>query len=67
VERKDNVLVAWIGLGLVVVGSIAALWAVGNLADGLAELPHHWWSTLATVPMAIGVAITTLALARLSR
>jgi len=58
---------AWLGLALIVAGTVAALWAVGELPDGLAELPRHWWSTLAALPIALGVVTTAVALTRLSR
>ena len=58
---------AWLGLALTAVGAITALWAAGELSDGLIELPRHWWSTLATLPVAIGIVATAVSLMRLSR
>jgi MFS superfamily sulfate permease-like transporter len=66
-EQRHDVQMAWLGFALVVAGTIAALWAVGNLNGGLAEVPHHWWSTLATIPIILGVATTAAGLVRLSR
>lgn len=45
---------AWVGLTVIVAGTIPAVWAAGELASGLAELPRHWWSTLATLPVGVG-------------
>src|SRR5262249_38760415 len=67
VESRKDGRIAWVGLALIVVGTVAALWAVGQLADGVAELPRHWWSTLAALPMALGIVITAAGLAKLSR
>lgn len=58
---------AWLGLAIIIVGAITALWAVGNLTDGLTELPRHWWSTLAALPIVLGVATTATALTRLAQ
>ena len=62
-----DVRLAWLGLALIVVGTIPALWAVGELSDGLVELPRHWWSTIAALPIAVGVVTTAAGLTRLSR
>jgi len=67
VRGQSAVRYAWLGLAAIVVGMIPALWAVGNLSDGLAELPRHWWSTVAALPIALGVVTTAIALTKLSR
>jgi hypothetical protein len=67
VEASKNVRIAWLGLALIVAGTIPALWAVGQLSDGLAEVPHHWWSTVAIVPIALGILTTAAGLFGLSR
>lgn len=58
---------AWVGLALIVFGVIPALWATGELSDGLVELPRHWWSTIAALPIALGIMMTAVGLLRLSR
>ena len=57
--------VAWLGLVLIAAGVIPALWAAGELMGGILEIPHHWWSGLAMVPLLIGVAITAFGLVRI--
>ncbi len=47
---------ALVALGLVTVG-----WAVTELQDGITELPRHWWSSLAAVPLLGGLIATWLA------
>jgi hypothetical protein len=58
---------AWLGLALIAVGAITALWAAGELSGGLVELPRHWWSTLATLPITVGIVVTAVSLTRLAR
>jgi hypothetical protein len=45
----------------VVLGAAGLGWAVSELQDGLTEVPQHWWSTLATLPLLLGVGILCLA------
>jgi sulfite exporter TauE/SafE len=44
-----------IGVGVAAIG-----WATGQLADGVREIPSHWWSTLACAPLAVGVALAAV-------
>ena len=66
-EASKNVRIAWLGLALIVAGTIPALWAVGHLSEGLAEVPRHWWSTLAVLPIMLGIIMTAVGLFGLSR
>jgi hypothetical protein len=49
------------GAVLAVAGAVASAWAVTALRDGIVELPSHWWSTAAAVPLACGVGIVAVA------
>lgn len=42
-------------------------WAVGQLQDGAAELPQHWWSTAPLVVSGLGVLLAALTLSGLRR
>lgn len=42
-------------VALSVMGVLVLAWTATALHDGLAELPTHWWSTLAAVPLAAGI------------
>ena len=64
---KRTESVAWLGLALVVVGVPPALWAAGELTGGLTEIPRHWWSGMAIIPLAIGIAVTAIGIARLAK
>jgi len=71
IEPEDTMesrgVFAWLGLALMVAGVIPALWAAGELSQGLIELPRHWWSALATMPLGLGMVLTTAALLRARR
>ncbi len=47
---------------LTVIGLIGTAWAVPQLQHGLAEVPMHWWSTLAALPAALGASLLALSL-----
>lgn len=51
-----------VGLALVLLGTVGAAWAAGELAGGIAEIPRHWWSALATTPVAVGALLILLSL-----
>jgi hypothetical protein len=59
--------VAWLGLMLIATGLLPALWAASEVAGGLIDVSRHWWSTLAIAPIAVGVAMTAIGLARANR
>lgn len=71
IEPEDTMeskgTLAWLGLALTIAGVIPALWAAGELSEGLVALPRHWWSALATLPLALGIVLTTAALLRAQR
>jgi hypothetical protein len=46
-----------IGLALMVLGIMGAVWSSIELTYGFVEIPRHWWSTLATAPLLIGAII----------
>lgn len=46
---------------LSIIGVLSVAWAVTELQDGIAELPRHWWSTLAAAPLIAGVIISAVA------
>lgn len=64
---KRTAGIAWLGLILIATGMLPALWAAAELTGGVLDMPRHWWSTLATVPFVVGVAITAIGVARLNR
>lgn len=64
---EHGMRLAWTGLVLIAVGMVPSLLAVGELTDGLAELPRHWWSSFAVLPMVAGFAVTSFGLVRLSK
>ena len=64
---KNTETVAWLGLALIAVGVLPALWAAGELTGGSTELLRHWWSGIAIVPLVLGIAVTAIGIARLSR
>jgi hypothetical protein len=47
-----------VGVALLVLGAVTTTWAVTELSNGLIELPMHWWSTAAALPLALGVLLT---------
>jgi len=62
-EKAFRTLVL-MGTLLVVVGAINTTWAAGELSEGIGEIPRHWWSSLATLPLIAGVALLLLAAIR---
>lgn len=61
-ERKDHVrYLGVVGLGLIALGLGGVWWAVPRLAHGLVEIPQHWWSTLAVLPLIAGTALAVVA------
>lgn len=42
---------------LMVVGLVGAFVTSGQLTNGWVEIPMHWWSTLATAPLFVGVLL----------
>jgi hypothetical protein len=65
--RSKGTTLAWVGLTIIVAGTIPALWAAGELAGGLTELLRHWWSTVATLPLGVGILTTMAGLVKVSR
>lgn len=55
-----------VAAALMVVGIGTTWWATTELADGLRELPSHWWSGLAMAPLLLGLALLGLSV-RLQR
>ena len=47
-----------VGVALLVVGAVTTTWAVTELSNGVIEIPMHWWSAAAAVPLALGVLLT---------
>ncbi|MDQ4070088.1 MAG: hypothetical protein M3203_11540, partial [Actinomycetota bacterium] len=62
-DRRTTLMrtVRAVAVMLVAVGGVAVTWAVTELQGGIAELPSHWWSGLATVPLLAGLALSWLA------
>jgi hypothetical protein len=58
---------AWTGFVLVVAGLFPAAWAIGELAEGVIEVPRHWWSTLSVLPLVAGLFMTAAGLVGLGR
>jgi hypothetical protein len=50
-----------VSVALIVVGVIATALAAGQLAGGWTEIPHHWWSNAAAVPLGAGVVPAVVA------
>ena len=50
---------AWflVGAILVIAGTVGVAWSAPQLTHGLVEIPGHWWSTLASVPLLVGAVI----------
>lgn len=47
-------------LVLIVVGSVGGVWANTGLAQGIIEIPGHWWSTLSIAPALVGAVLARL-------
>jgi hypothetical protein len=56
-----------IGLAFIVLGVIGAVWSSTELTSGFAEIPQHWWSTLASLPLLVGAILVVLGLGRRTR
>lgn len=56
-----------IGVALMVSGAIGAVWSATELTNGLVEIPQHWWSGLATLPLLVGAVLMLLGLGRRTR
>ncbi len=50
-----------IAMGILVVGAVWTAWAVPQLADGVMELPGHWWSAPALALLVSGALGVVLA------
>jgi len=61
-ERRARTLVI-VGTVLVAIGTLASPGRPVELGDGIAELPQHWWSTLAAPPGLAGLSTLILATA----
>lgn len=48
-------------VALSIVGVLVVAWTATALQDGLTELPTHWWSTLAAVPLVAGIVAGAIA------
>ena len=64
---KRTTRVAWLGLMLIATGMVPALWAAAELTGGVLDITRHWWSSLAMAPLALGVVITAIGIARVNR
>jgi uncharacterized protein YjeT (DUF2065 family) len=62
-ERTDTTMrnLRAAGIGLVAVGLAGVAWVIPQLADGIIELPFHWWSSLAALPLVAGTALLAAA------
>ena len=49
------------GVSLVVIGIFGAGYTLRDLADGITEVPSHWWSTAPWVGIVLGVWLLVLA------
>ena len=56
-----------LGAVLMTVGALGGMWSAGELTDGIAEIPRHWWSTLAIVPLVAGIVVLAVARTRAGR
>lgn len=45
---------------LIATGIAGAAWSSTQLAEGIIEIPRHWWSTVATLPIVAGAALLLL-------
>jgi hypothetical protein len=52
------------GSGLLLLGVIGMAYATAELSAGVAEIPEHWWSTLASAPLVAGIILAAVALRR---
>jgi hypothetical protein len=48
-------------VALAVLGLGGAAWATPQLAHGVGEIPMHWWSSLAVLPLAVGIVLAVVA------
>jgi uncharacterized membrane protein YgdD (TMEM256/DUF423 family) len=62
--ETTNRLSILIGTFLVLAGALGASWAAGELAGGAADIPRHWWSTMAALPLVAGAAVLLLSVMR---
>jgi hypothetical protein len=61
-ERMDTLRnLRIVAAGLVALGLAGGVWATGQLRDGVLEIPLHWWSTLAVLPLLAGIALGAVA------
>jgi hypothetical protein len=53
---------AWIAavIALAVLGGLGAVLSAAALQDGVREIPRHWWSTLATLPLLAAALLAAL-------
>ncbi len=56
-----------VSVGLLALGLVGVIWATGELEDGLVEVPRHWWSAAAAVPLIAGIALSAFALRERAR
>lgn len=42
---------------LLLAGAAGAWWSQANLSEGIGEIPRHWWSTAACLPLAAAVLL----------
>ena len=45
------------GAALLLAGAAGAWWSQANLSEGIGEIPRHWWSTAACLPLAAAVLL----------
>lgn len=64
---SGGIATAWFGLVLILGGLGSSTWAMGQLAEGVREIPQHWWSSLAVLPLLAGIAVTAVGLFRARR
>ncbi|MGI8926473.1 MAG: hypothetical protein ACR2HN_07485 [Tepidiformaceae bacterium] len=49
---------------LIAAGVGGGVWSASQLAGGAADIPGHWWSALASAPLAAGLALAAAAASR---
>lgn len=75
IHRGGEAGVPWLPMRALVVLSVAlfaagvagSAWAIGQLREGAAELPQHWWSSAPLVVAGLGVLLAALTLSGLRR
>lgn len=50
-----------IAVALAALGLGGAAWVTPQLAHGVGEIPMHWWSSLAVLPLGVGIVLAVVA------